>query len=46
MQTREKRTTKMEQSGLTEEELLAQQQALFQSATAKYNSAGVKEEGA
>lgn len=43
-QTREKRSTKLEQSGLTEEQLLAQQQALFRSATDKYNSAGVKEE--
>ena len=29
----------MEQSGLTEEELLAQQQELFKSATNKYNAA-------
>ena len=36
--TREKRTTKMEQSGLTEEELLAQQRELFKSATDKYHS--------
>lgn len=37
-QTREKKTSKMEQSGLTEEELLRQQQELFRSATDKYNS--------
>jgi histone H3/H4 len=37
-QTREKKTSKMEQSGLTEEELLRQQQELFKSATDKYNS--------
>ena len=44
LQTREKRTSKMELSGLSEAELLAQQQALFKSATDKYNSADVKEE--
>ncbi|MCJ1444727.1 MAG: hypothetical protein MMC23_005229 [Stictis urceolatum] len=37
---REKRTTKMEQSGLTEEQLLEQQQALFRSATDKYTNTG------
>ncbi len=36
-QTREKKQSKMEQSGLSEEELLRQQQELFQSANAKYN---------
>ena len=36
-QTREKRTTKLDQSGLSQEELLAQQQELFKSATDKYN---------
>jgi len=38
LRTREKKTSKMEQSGLTEEELLQQQQELFRSATDKYNS--------
>jgi len=36
--TREKKQSKMEQSGLTEEELLRQQQELFRSATEKYNA--------
>jgi len=36
--SREKKQTKMEQSGLTEEELIAQQQELFRSATDKFNS--------
>lgn len=36
-QTREKRTTKMEQSGMSQEELEAAQRALFQQATEKYN---------
>jgi len=36
--TREKKQSKMEQSGLSEEELLRQQQELFRSATDKYNS--------
>ncbi|KAG8530071.1 uncharacterized protein KY384_005553 [Bacidia gigantensis] len=39
LKTREKRTTKLEQSGLTQEELLEQQQALFRSANEKYNQA-------
>ena len=37
-QTREKKTNKMEQSGLSEEELLRQQQELFRSAGEKYNA--------
>ncbi|MCJ1254876.1 hypothetical protein MMC24_002692 [Lignoscripta atroalba] len=37
LRTREKKTSKMEQSGLSEEELLKQQQELFRSATDKYN---------
>ncbi|KAJ5110627.1 CBF/NF-Y family transcription factor [Penicillium argentinense] len=36
-QSREKKQSKMEQSGLSEEELLRQQQELFRSATEKYN---------
>ncbi|KAL9104643.1 MAG: hypothetical protein Q9163_000447 [Psora crenata] len=39
LKTREKKTSKMDQSGLTQEELLEQQQALFRSATDKYNQA-------
>ncbi|KAI0069037.1 histone-fold-containing protein [Artomyces pyxidatus] len=35
---REKKTTKLEQSGLTEEELFAKQQALFAESRAKYES--------
>jgi hypothetical protein len=38
LQTREKKQSKMEQSGLSEEELLRQQQELFRSATDKFNS--------
>ena len=38
-QSREKKQSKMEQSGLSEEELLRQQQELFRSATEKYNAA-------
>ncbi|CAG8393186.1 unnamed protein product [Penicillium salamii] len=38
LKSREKKQSKMEQSGLTEEELLRQQQELFRSATDKYNS--------
>ncbi|KAI4136167.1 MAG: hypothetical protein LQ347_000024 [Umbilicaria vellea] len=38
LRTREKKQSKMEQSGLSEEELLRQQQELFRSATDKYNS--------
>ncbi|KAK0508747.1 hypothetical protein JMJ35_009023 [Cladonia borealis] len=37
LKTREKKTSKMDQSGLTQEELLQQQQELFRSATTKYN---------
>ncbi|KAL2038745.1 hypothetical protein N7G274_008503 [Stereocaulon virgatum] len=37
LKTREKKTSKMDQSGLTQEELLEQQQALFRSATSKFN---------
>ncbi|MCJ1425952.1 hypothetical protein MMC29_003853 [Sticta canariensis] len=37
LKTREKKTSKMDQSGLTQEELLQQQQELFRSATDKYN---------
>jgi len=40
MQDREKKTSKLEQSGLTEEELLAQQQALFAQSRAKFESTG------
>ncbi|MCJ1476983.1 hypothetical protein MMC13_005654 [Lambiella insularis] len=38
LRTREKKTNKLEQSGLSEDVLLEQQQALFRSATEKYNS--------
>ncbi|ODH50442.1 hypothetical protein GX48_03403 [Paracoccidioides brasiliensis] len=38
--TREKKVNKMEQSGLTEEELLQQQQELFRCAGEKYNAGG------
>lgn len=37
-QTREKKASKMEQSGLTAEELLRQQQELFASAGQKFNA--------
>ncbi|KAK2760025.1 hypothetical protein FQN54_002761 [Arachnomyces sp. PD_36] len=37
LRSREKKTSKMEQSGLSEEELVRQQQELFRSATEKYN---------
>lgn len=37
-QSREKKQSKMEQSGMSEEELLRQQEALFRSATEKFNS--------
>lgn len=37
-QTREKKTSKMEQSGLSAEELLQQQQELFRSAGQKFNA--------
>ncbi|TKA56061.1 hypothetical protein B0A49_12155, partial [Cryomyces minteri] len=36
--TREKKQSKLEQSGLSEEELLRQQQELFRSATDKFNT--------
>ncbi|KAJ6037509.1 hypothetical protein N7499_002539 [Penicillium canescens] len=38
LKSREKKQSKMEQSGLTEEELLRQQQELFRSATDKYHA--------
>lgn len=38
LKTREKKTSKMDQSGLTPDQLLAQQQELFASATSKFNS--------
>ena len=38
-QNREKKQSKIEQSGMTEEELINQQQELFRSATDKFNSA-------
>ncbi|MCJ1267155.1 hypothetical protein MMC22_007040 [Lobaria immixta] len=37
LKTREKKTSKMDQSGLTQEELLQQQQELFRTANDKYN---------
>ncbi|MCJ1316911.1 Down-regulator of transcription 1 [Xylographa vitiligo] len=37
-ETREKKTNKLQDSGLTDEQLLQQQQELFRSATEKYNS--------
>ena len=37
-QHRERRTKQFDNTGLTQEELLAQQQELFRSATDKYNS--------
>ena len=45
-QTKERRTTKMEMSGLSEAELLAQQQELFRSATDKYNPGPAEGAGA
>ncbi|EER44882.1 CBF/NF-Y family transcription factor [Histoplasma capsulatum H143] len=39
LKSREKKVNKMEQSGLTEEELLRQQQELFRCAGEKYNAA-------
>ena len=42
---REKKQSKIEQSGMTEEELIAQQQELFRSATSKYNAAEGGNEG-
>lgn len=44
-QNREKKQSKIEQSGLTEEELIRQQQELFRNATDKFN-AGPAEGGA
>jgi hypothetical protein len=38
-QNREKKQTKIEQSGMTEEELQRLQEELFRSATDKFNSA-------
>ena len=38
LQNREKKQSKIEQSGLTEEELIRQQQELFRSATDKFNN--------
>ncbi|KAF2633803.1 negative cofactor 2 transcription regulator complex subunit ncb2 [Didymella pomorum] len=38
-QNREKKQTKIEQSGMTEEELIRAQEELFRSATDKFNSA-------
>lgn len=43
MQTREKKTSKMDKSGFTEEQLLQQQQELFKSSVEKYNQAGTTE---
>lgn len=39
VQTREKRQNKMELSGLSEAELLRQQEELFRNASAKFNEA-------
>jgi hypothetical protein len=39
LQDREKKVSKFEQSGLTEEELLAKQQELFAASRAKFQSA-------
>ncbi|KAL8904974.1 MAG: hypothetical protein Q9207_002927 [Kuettlingeria erythrocarpa] len=41
LKTREKKTNKMDQSGLSEAELLRQQEELFKSATEKYNQGPV-----
>jgi hypothetical protein len=38
-QNREKKQTKIEQSGMTEEELIRAQEELFKSATNKFNAA-------
>lgn len=43
LQTREKKTSKMDKSGFTEEQLLQQQQELFKSSVEKYNQAGSAE---
>ena len=37
-QTKEKKQSKIEQSGMTEEELIRQQEELFRSATDKFNA--------
>lgn len=42
-QSREKKQTKLEQSGLSQEELLRQQEELFGSARAKFNQQGQPE---
>ena len=39
LQTREKKQSKIEQSGLTNDELIAEQEKLFRSAGEKYNAA-------
>lgn len=41
-QTREKKTNKLDKSGLSHEALLQQQQELFRSATDKYNQVPVE----
>ncbi|MCJ1344669.1 hypothetical protein MMC31_002872 [Peltigera leucophlebia] len=43
LKTREKKTSKMDKSGFTEEQLLQQQQELFKSSVEKYNQAGTAE---
>jgi down-regulator of transcription 1 len=37
-QNREKKQTKIEQSGMTEEQLIAAQEELFKTATSKFNA--------
>jgi hypothetical protein len=37
-QNREKKQTKIEQSGMTEEQLIAAQEELFKNATSKFNA--------
>ncbi|KAL7267161.1 negative cofactor 2 transcription regulator complex subunit ncb2 [Rhizina undulata] len=44
IQSREKKQTKLEQSGLSQEELLRQQEELFGNARAKFNQQGQAEE--
>lgn len=44
LQSREKKQTKLEQSGLSQEELLRQQEELFGSARAKFNQQGQHEQ--
>ena len=41
LQTREKKTSKMDKSGLSMEELMAAQEELFKSANEKYNQGPV-----